>query len=81
MKAEYPNQLNYSGGLEGWLYLCLGRKSGAYVLKWEKTRTARATQLPARSCVEKNSAAGNRTRVIRVTGGYTNHYTIAEGYQ
>ena len=27
----------------------------------------------------KNSATGNRTRVIRVTGGYTNHYTIAEG--
>ena len=26
----------------------------------------------------KNSATGNRTRVIRVTGGYTNHYTIAE---
>ena len=25
-----------------------------------------------------NSAAGNRTRVIRVTGGYTNHYTTAE---
>ena len=27
---------------------------------------------------QKGSAAGNRTRVIRVTGGYTNHYTIAD---
>ena len=26
----------------------------------------------------KNSATGNWTRVIRVTGGYTNHYTITE---
>ena len=26
----------------------------------------------------KISATGNRTRVIRVTGGYTNHYTTAE---
>ena len=26
----------------------------------------------------KYSAAGNRTRVIRVTGGYTDHYTITD---
>ena len=25
-----------------------------------------------------NSATGNRTPVIRVTGGYTNHYTITD---
>ena len=28
--------------------------------------------------ITKNSTAGNWTRVIRVTGGYTNHYTTAE---
>ena len=26
----------------------------------------------------KSFPAGNRTRVTRVTGGYTNHYTIAD---
>ena len=27
---------------------------------------------------KKNSATGNRTPITRVTGGYTDHYTIAE---
>ena len=29
-------------------------------------------------CVRHHSAAGNRTRVFRVTGGNTNHYTTAD---
>ena len=49
---------------------CLARSSESALL----SRVAHAKS----GNPKKSSATGNRTRVIRVTGGYTNHYTITD---